>query len=410
MYIYRPVIRNKIVLLALILAQLCLIVSYFFLNKPHIEQKLNKISFLPKIQVLKKADGRMYYTLNGSVHLKHVTSRGFFLDFNSSMCFTEGTDIKTMIVVKGVNWKCNCLQGWHGPDCGYPEILFRALLASRQVHKVKGPVPFQHRLIYIFQYLKSSDNLVDMRISALGDIIDLFIVYENGSSYFERELQKKAFKKWQHKILYVSDNSFNIWNKVEPHIKNLKDDDYVIFSPTNEILDRASMIFLKFYQNIPEPIYFRLKWSVYGFFWLHPKKTLISAGACTISYLRNTLNSNLAALHLRHNKTEHLPQKGIILGDLNHTGGWYCEYCASPEEIIEYLTSTLINWDKIGTTKITHKFIENLIETGVYVDSKTELERGHRSDVDFAPPYVLENDFKFDFLLVNFYSQNDYYV
>lgn len=295
-------------------------------------------------------------------------------------------------------------------------MLFRALLAKKQPLQLKGPTPFERRLIYIFKYDKSSETVVDIRITSLGDIIDLFIIYENGSNDFEGQLKNKMFKQWHHKILYIPNNTMsNIWEVVEPKIKNLREDDYVISTSVNEIPDRASLIFLKFYHGVPEPIHFRFKWSVYGFFWIYPKKTVISGGACTVSYLRSTLNSDLRALNYNNISATNLSQKGIVLGDLNHTGGWFCEYCAPPEEIIEYLTRNssrhLINWEKIGTNKITHKYIENLIEMGVYIDGKTELERGHRySDRDFAPPYVLENDFKFDFLLINFYSQNDYYL
>ncbi|ERL89366.1 hypothetical protein D910_06737 [Dendroctonus ponderosae] len=156
---------------------------------------------------------------------------------------------------------------------------------------------------------------------------------------------------------------------------------YIGTSPSNEIPDRSSLIFMKFYENIPEPIYFRLKWSVFGFFWIHPKKTVISGGACTVSYLRNELNNDLNTL--TSSKTiATFASKGILLGDLNHTGGWFCEYCASPQDIIEFFTSNsskqLINWNQIGTDKITHKFIENLIELGLYIDGKSELGRGHR--------------------------------
>lgn len=110
MYTYRPS-RNKIVLLLLIIVQLSVIVSYFLLFKPEVKNRLNKISFLPKMHTLEKPNKQTYHTLDHNVNLNRTTSRGFFLDFNSSMCFTEGTDIRTMIVIKGVNWKCNCLEG-----------------------------------------------------------------------------------------------------------------------------------------------------------------------------------------------------------------------------------------------------------------------------------------------------------
>lgn len=110
MCVYRPN-RNKIILFSFILIQLCLIASYFFFYKPEVKEKLNKIAFLPRVFAPDMPDRRTYYTLKDTVNLKRITSRGFFLDFNSSMCFTEGTDIKTMIVIKGINWKCNCLEG-----------------------------------------------------------------------------------------------------------------------------------------------------------------------------------------------------------------------------------------------------------------------------------------------------------
>ncbi|KAH1027876.1 beta-1,4-mannosyl-glycoprotein 4-beta-N-acetylglucosaminyltransferase [Dendroctonus ponderosae] len=414
MFTQRP-FRNRLVLLSLILVQLCLITSYFLFYKSESRKKLNKIAFLPKVYASDKTNQKTYYTLKDIIDLKKICSKKVFLDFNTSMCFTEGTDIKAMSVIKGINWKCNCLPGWHGPDCGFPEVLFRALLTKKQPVKPKGPVPFERRLIYLFKYDKSSENLADIRIMAFGDIIDLFIVYENGNNHFETLIKNSMFKEWQHKILYIANcTEKNIWKLAESQISNLMGDDYVISSPSNEIPDRSSLIFMKFYENIPEPIYFRLKWSVFGFFWIHPKKTVISGGACTVSYLRNELNNDLNTL--TSSKTiATFASKGILLGDLNHTGGWFCEYCASPQDIIEFFTSNsskqLINWNQIGTDKITHKFIENLIELGLYIDGKSELGRGHRySDIDFAPPYVINNDFKYDFLLINFYSQNDDYI
>jgi len=47
--------------------------------------------------------------------------RKFFLGQNSSDCFLPGTD--TQFSKKMA--KCQCHPGWHGKDCGLPEVILR---------------------------------------------------------------------------------------------------------------------------------------------------------------------------------------------------------------------------------------------------------------------------------------------
>lgn len=105
--------------------------------------------------------------------------------------------------------------------------------------------------------------------------------------------------------------------------------------------------------------------------------------------------------------------KGIILGDLNHYGGWFCEYCNDPAQIVEFLASkpkNVINWDRIDKQKIDNSYIEDLIENGVYIDGKTQLVKAHKyRDSYFAPRFVNDHNWRYDFLLINFYSKLDYY-
>lgn len=110
MFTQRP-FRNRLVLLSLILVQLCLITSYFIFYKSDSRKKLNKIAFLPKVYASDKTNQKTFCTLKDIIEFKKISSKKLFLDFNTSMCFSEGTDIKAMSVIKGINWKCNCLPG-----------------------------------------------------------------------------------------------------------------------------------------------------------------------------------------------------------------------------------------------------------------------------------------------------------
>lgn len=101
--------RKKYLLLILVAAQVVLIL-YFFLYRTEAKEGLHKISFLTGGYISKNKRASKIQ-LDNYINLERASSRGYFLDFNSSMCFTEGTDIKTMIVAKGINWKCNCLPG-----------------------------------------------------------------------------------------------------------------------------------------------------------------------------------------------------------------------------------------------------------------------------------------------------------
>lgn len=212
--------------------------------------------------------------------------------------------------------------------------------------------------------------------------------------------------------MYIREKREYLWKKVKGRLKNLRNDDIILSSNSNEIPNRDALIFLKFYDQWPQPIKFRLRWSVFGFFWMHPSRTIISGGACTVSFLKEMFNNKLSLL--TDNKTlSSQIYKGIILGDLNHYGGWFCEYCNDPAQIVEFLASkpkNVINWDRIDKQKIDNSYIEDLIENGVYIDGKTQLVKAHKyRDSYFAPRFVNDHNWRYDFLLINFYSKLDYY-
>ncbi|KAJ8919306.1 hypothetical protein NQ315_003890 [Exocentrus adspersus] len=408
MYTFRLNLK-RISIWILLLAQIVLILSYFFSRvSPPVSKTNAKISFLKSIENVDEATAT-YHTLDTNIILKSVSTKNNFIDFNSSLCFKNGTDLISMKISK-VNWKCNCLPGWHGNDCGQPEVLWRALIANKKPIKIKGPRTFERRLIYLFEVNKFSEHIADIRINELGSTVDLFILYEDpDSTYLLNKLNQKNTKA----KFYISKRKENIYGKkVKTYLKNLRNDDVILSSNLNEIPNQDALTFLKFYDHWPQPIKFRFRWSVFGFFWLHPSRTIIGGGACTVSFLKEIFNNQLTLL--TDNKTLSNPiYKGLMLGDLNHYGGWYCEYCNDPLQIVEFLASkprNVINWDKVDKQKIDNSYIEDLIENGVYIDGKTQLVKAHKyRDNYFAPRFVNDHNWIYDFLLINLYSKLDYY-
>ncbi|KAJ8984589.1 hypothetical protein NQ317_006051, partial [Molorchus minor] len=393
---------KRISIWVLLLTQILLVISYFFLQietaKPDID---TKISFLKSNEIVKDVTPT-YHRLDTNLILKSINTRSSFIDFNSSLCFKNGTDLVSMRISKDANWKCKCLPGWHGNDCGMPEVLWRAILASRKPIKIKGPRTFERRLIYVFKVDQFSEHIADIRINEL----------DHDCHYLRNKLNNKFYKEHQDKILYAQGKHDTLWKSVKPYLKNLRNDDIILSSDSNEIPNKDALLFLKFYDQWPQPIKFRYRWSVFGFFWMHPSRTIIGGGACTIAFLKEAFNNKLELL--TDNKTLSGPlYKGITLGDLNHYGGWYCEYCNDGAQIVKYLASkpkNVIKWDRIDKQKIDSDYIEELIENGVYIDGKTQLNKAYKyRDNYFAPQFVSEHNWRYDFLLINFYSKLDYY-
>jgi hypothetical protein len=69
-----------------------------------------------------------------------------------------------------------------------------------------------------------------------------------------------------------------------------------------------------------------------------------------------------------------------------------------------------IDWDRMSSKKIDITYIEDLVGTGLWLDGVTALIRkSQHRDLYFAPEYVANNTWKYDFLYNNFYSKLDYY-
>lgn len=405
-------ILKKVFLWLFVIAQIILITLYFYveekstnLQKPNTE----KVSFLSKLNITKERK-YTYRTISDLITLKLFNTRDSYVDFNTSLCFINGTDIRAMRKANDLNWNCKCLPKWHGKDCSQPEVIWRALLAHRKSITIKGPRKYQRRIVYLFQINQFSEVIAEIRINELSDIVDLFVIYDNeNKSDLENKLKKGLFKSYHNKILYIKNHYFKeSFAYLKNIITNLNDDDIILFNEHNVIPNKLTLIFFKYYNNWPEPLSFRLRWSIYGFFWIHPLKTKVKGFASTVKYLYEILNNDLNFI-----KNSSVFNNSFTLGDLNHYGGWYCELCHDANEIMGVLTSNTKYspvLEKTGKSTVDSNYIEELIENGLYLDGKTELIRGHRYNENyFAPSFVCETSWKFDYLLVNMYSKLDYY-
>ncbi|XP_044748796.1 beta-1,4-mannosyl-glycoprotein 4-beta-N-acetylglucosaminyltransferase [Coccinella septempunctata] len=398
---------KRISICILVLIQISLIVSYYFVQKDNgANSGSSKISFLNS-RNYQQSPNITYHTVKDELILPKLHVRDKFTDFNSSLCFTNGTDLKSMERTKS-SWTCECKTGWHGPECGQPEIVWRALLTNKQKLKVKGPMKYSRRVLYIFEVNEFMENIIDIRINELHDVIDMFIIFENEGNKIEKLLKNGFLKKYHNKILYIKNLIVkNLYQSITSSLRNLENNDIIVFSKSMEIPNKLALGFLKYYDNWPEPISFRLRWSVFGFFWKHPRKTRTEGIAFSVKYMKKTFASNFEELYKRR------PVLGLVLGDLNHYGGWFCEYCMDPIQIIKYANEEnleLVKWKQLNKNQIDVSYIEDLIGNGLYVDGKTELERSRKyQDLYFAPTYVSDNSMKYDFLLINLYTKLDYY-
>lgn len=395
---------KKLAIWILIITQILLILSYFYLKSPNKALTSQKITFVTSnIELPQKY---AYHTSTSRISLKKVSTRTNYVNFNSSLCYKNGTDLLSMTRLKNIKWECTCLKGWHGKDCGQPEVIWRAFLTYKTPVKISGPRIFERKLIYLFEVDKFSETLSEIRINELGDIVDLFVLYGD----FKDVLSNDVLKKYHQKVLCIGKNQLS--GMLSDILNNLEDDDIILTSQRDEIFNKHALNFLKFYNKWPEPFTFRLRWSVFGFFWVHPSKTIIRSGGCSVFYFKQNFNSDIKFLG-RNMSFSNNKAKQIILGDLNHFGGWYCEYCLEDTtKIIEYLSENnkKIDLEKIIDKKIDGAFIEDVIGNGLYVDGKIELIRAHKYRENyFAPFHVLENYVKYDYLLNNFYSKIDYY-
>ncbi|XP_043277697.1 beta-1,4-mannosyl-glycoprotein 4-beta-N-acetylglucosaminyltransferase [Venturia canescens] len=376
---------------------------------------------LPNTKVNRKSSP-IYQTITGEARLQYVRTMDLFEVYNTTLCWKSGLDEVRMRDEKTMD-RCLCKLGWHGADCGQPEVVWRAIMASKQTIKLSRRRAAR-RLIYTFNVNDYNSAIAEVIVEELYHVVDFFVICDlsNAEDNFRHKLSKGLVGPQQNKIIYVNVAAkarkpsrvlFKyIWDRINSIVKNIRDDDIYVTTQPEEILNARALMFLKIYDGWPQPIGFRLRWSVYGFYWQHPAKTMISVGASTIGLAREYFRTN--SMLIRHDIDGEDSERdvlGLVIGDLNHYGGWYCHYCQAPANIImgirhDNVKSKIAKYDK----NVDVPYVEELIGTGLWHDGKTNLLRAYKSrDSYFAPETVLTNTWKYDWLVDNFYAKLDYY-
>lgn len=393
---YKKCTIRKTALLLVAIAQLAVLVVYWSERGGGRAKPTRRVENVPVRFIDSRRNQtrppRRFYTADDRVVLDTKGVDDDFEDFNSSLCYKLGTDVKVMRKSKDPNWKCVCQPGWHGNDCGQPEVIWRALLALR-----KRTVPTlrktQRRLVAFHRVDVASETFTEITLLELRTVVDLFVI--TGAT---RELGTELARSDITNVLLV-DSPGSAWRS----IANLRDNDLLFVNGPYEVPNAGALRFLKLYDGWPEPLTFRLKWNVYGFFWRHPGKTVLTSGPCTSKYLYDAHGHDVATLKRPPDNPR------LIIGDLNHFGGWFCEYCNEPALIIKSLNLSSADVSLSGRG-INVEVLEDFIENGVYIDGKTSLGRVYRSRENYyAPSVVGKSNWRYDWLVMNLYSKMDYY-
>lgn len=278
-----------------------------------------------------------------------------------------------------------------------------------------------------------------IQIMELNEIVDLFVLCDNSSTRDQtfRLNGTEFLQQMDRKIIILSDHKCipkTVYKKFRRGVgaeRGVTADDVILFSNSDEILNWRAVKYFKWYDNWPQPVQFRLKYTVYGYYWQHPQSTIIGSAASQISVLDEIFKSD----PVRMMSTK---KPGMIVGDLNYVGGkiilmadassrniyhsacvltlnsstgWFCQYCYHPLEIVKKLLHEEKNVFLNDKKVIDAEYIEHLIGNGLYVDGKMGLTRLHRfSGKCYAPDFVSTNlSWRYQHILTNVYATYDDY-
>lgn len=243
------------------------------------------------------------------------------------------------------------------------------------------------------------DCEVDMllfKLEEMGPWIDYFVIVESSvsnsnvarSMCFDRA--QVAESAHASKIIYRESHesapNFNYWEQ-EVYVKNqlglplvelgLNEDDFVIMMDMDEVIAGAYMKMLKHYNHPLGHTAFKisLRWSYYGFEWVNPESTVVSA---MVSWREFRKTCDLKANAIRFNLC------GLAGGEVLGIVGWHCSWCFSDTaqfvKKIERSSKLEDNQQKFKNIK----FLQEQRDKGLwFVDSMPNacFKRGHVIDL-----------------------------
>lgn len=332
--------------------------------------------------------------------------------------------------------QCLCASGWHGRDCGQPEIIWRALMTHSRASKRAGfeaPLKLHEasatsvkRLYYMLNlgdWEHINMELLQLQLQTLLEVVDFFLIYYYvgdaiaGDTHTQRRLERNlknvpssSYMLYQcagpgSLINCSTAASFGyfrhqLWKRCGVQVQAI---DLLLYGEREAIYAPAALKFLKYYAKDVLPLRFRLKYTVYGFYWQHPKRTRLQG---VISSLVHLLAAQMDVPRLEQHTQ-------YTLGDLNHFGGWFCEFCMPPEQIVHMLQTQSSHRKNVvpltaSNDRIDATYLQKVIGDGVYLDgTSTQLLRlRQQSEKYFAPPQALQHSSQFGQLLFNSYDVN----
>lgn len=414
-------------------------------------QSAKVIQFVTKAKA-SKANSKLFRTTSALLTLPSLPtfSEAFFkcshdIQLNDTqLCFRNGS-VETVVETLDDygNCECKCHLNYHGRDCSQPESIWRAFISARISRNSERAIDETVRPFRVFNLIHStalSLTTVEIQMMELNDSVDFFILCDkiqtidgenNGSGkmrnfryhqmssehrndFFLKRLKSKTI------ILQAPDKCTPKWmyQTFRSKLRHLTSDrDVLLFSGVDEIVNRQTITYLKWFNDWTQnqPIKFRLKRNAFGFYWQHPEQTYLGSGACQLRILDERFDGDpLRMLNVSG--------RGMIVGDLNHSGGWFCQYCyESPVQIVHKLQAeralSMFNGGanaiegfkmNVDHSIVDASYIESLISAGIFIDGRLNLMRLHRySDTYYAPKTVVSQPWRYESLLSNTYAHYD---
>lgn len=375
----------------------------------------------------------------------------FFTNINSDVfCYTKGSDLEKSRS-KG---KCVCHSNYFGADCGIPGFIWKTEKNSKILPMKIRRRKYTRRLIYGLP-LNHEFDLFETRMAMQASIVDVFILHESNYTNsgkpkepnFLNKFRQGWLKEHHSKFLYIIQDSFPEQGLTDGKIaddymrrhlgqttflkrfKEVKDDDLFIYNDGDELLRPEILTFLKIYEGFTDPIGFKYRWSIFGFFWTVKfgsklyKYIDFESAAMTVGFFRDFYDYDASLIRSgtfdKDNKKNRdmkvkykLNGKRVELFKCSDDAGWHCSYCFDPEGIRKkLLDAPLSDWPRWGDDpeKSSVKYIRTLIKNGQNFDGK--FLRGvsgnvltEDQDPEFAPKYMLKHREKFKYLLENPHS------
>lgn len=360
-------------------------------------------------------------------------------------CFRDGIILTNGTTQTG----CVCESDYHGEDCGQPEVLWRAFMTAKvplNISTRSRRVP--HNVFYLIRLggiggggIDASLETLEIQVMELMHVVDVFVICDatnNSSSSSSspssppplKQFAKTGFlKKFSYKIVLLDaadgrdkDDTRKMRRqhtlcspkymyramrmRLGADAALVNDDDILLMSENDEILNWRAIKYFKWYDHWPQPIRFRLKYTVYGYYWQHPDSTRIGSAGCQLNVLDEQYHGDPARMMAAR-------RPGLIVGDLNHVGGWFCQYCYHPLNIIRKLVAERVDFVRLqADNRIGRAFdaayVETLIGNGLFVDGKMGLTRLHRfADKYYAPEFVTNSSWNYEGILTNVYATYD---